>query len=109
VLHPIDGYDGSHATERLRDELKARDGCEPLVIPMGGSSALGAVGFVDADVSTRVAAVRVTPATVANEAVIARLASETIELLRNHEPSFPAHAARLVRRDPRETQPLGRP
>ena len=125
VLHPIDGHDGSHAAGQLSDELKTRDGCEPLVIPMGGSSALGAVGFVDAalelteqarpdvvylaggtlgtavglavgfaaaGVATRVVAVRVTPATVANEAVIARLASETIELLRKHEPSFPALA-----------------
>jgi D-cysteine desulfhydrase len=126
VLHPIEGHDGSREAERLRAELRARDGREPLVIPMGGSSALGAVGFVDAalelagqarpDVvylaggtlgtavglavgfaaagaSTRVVAVRVTPATVANEAVLARLASDTIELLRHHEPSFPALAA----------------
>jgi len=49
-----------------------------------------AVGFAAAGASTRVVAVRVTPATVANEAVIARLASDTIELLRKHEPSFPA-------------------
>ncbi len=125
VIHPIEGYDGSHETERLRVELRTRDACEPLVIPLGGSSALGALGFVDAalelteqarpDVvylaggtlgtavglavgfaaakaSTRVVAVRVTPETVANEAVITQLASETIELLRNHEPSFPALA-----------------
>jgi len=125
VFHPIEGHDGSREAERLRVELRARDACEPLVIPMGGSSALGAIGFVDAalelieqarpDVvylaggtlgtavglavgfaaagaSTRVVAVRVTPATVANEAVITRLASDTIELLRNHEPSFPALA-----------------
>jgi len=51
-----------------------------------------AVGFAAAGVATRVVAVRVTPATVANEAVIARLASATIELLRKHEPSFPALA-----------------
>ena len=125
VLHPIEGFDGAHAKEQLTEQLSKRDGCEPLVIPMGGSSALGAVGFVDAalelteqarpdvvylaggtlgtavglavgfaaaSVATRVVAVRVTPATVANEAVIARLASETIELLRKHEPSFPALA-----------------
>ena len=125
VLHPIEGFDGADAKEQLTEQLSKRDGCEPLVIPMGGSSALGAVGFVDAalelteqarpdvvylaggtlgtavglavgfaaaGVATRVVAVRVTPATVANEAVIARLASETIELLRNHEPSFPALA-----------------
>jgi D-cysteine desulfhydrase len=111
----------------LRDELKKHDGCEPLMIPVGGSSALGAVGFVDAalelieqarpdavyvaggtlgtavglavgfaaaNAPTRVVAVRVTPARVANEAVIAQLASDTIELLRNHDPSFPDIAPR---------------
>jgi 1-aminocyclopropane-1-carboxylate deaminase/D-cysteine desulfhydrase-like pyridoxal-dependent ACC family enzyme len=123
VLHPVEGQDGSREAERLRAELRARDGCEPLVIPLGGSSALGALGFVDAalelaeqarpDVvylaggtlgsavglavgfaaagaSTRIVAARVTPATVANEAILARLASDTVELLRHHETSFPA-------------------
>jgi D-cysteine desulfhydrase/L-cysteate sulfo-lyase len=46
VLHPIEGNDDSQQGERLRVTLRERDGCEPLMIPVGGSSALGAVGFV---------------------------------------------------------------
>ena len=128
VLHAVEGHDGSREAERLRAELRARDAREPLVIPLGGSSALGAVGFVDAalelgdqarpdtvylaggtlgtavglaigfaaaGVATSIVATRVTPATVANEAVISRLTSETVALLQKHDPSFPA----LVRSD----------
>jgi 1-aminocyclopropane-1-carboxylate deaminase/D-cysteine desulfhydrase-like pyridoxal-dependent ACC family enzyme len=47
------------------------------------------VGFAAAGLATRVVAVRVTPATVANEAILTRLASQTIALLRQHDPSFP--------------------
>jgi D-cysteine desulfhydrase len=122
VLHPIEGHNSSQEAERLMETLRKRDGCEPLMIPVGGSSALGAVGFVDAalelteqarpdtvylaagslgtavglavgfaaaNVSTRVVAVRVTPEAVANETILTRLASETVELLRDHDPSFP--------------------
>ena len=125
VLHPVEGQDGSREAERLRAELLARDACEPLVIPMGGSSALGALGFVDAALelteqarpdtvylaggtlgtavglavgfaaagaSTRIVAARVTPATVANELILTRLASDAIALLRDQDPSFPALA-----------------
>jgi D-cysteine desulfhydrase len=128
ILHPVEGQDGSREAERLRAELRSRDGCEPLVIPMGGTSALGATGFVEAALElldqarpdavylaggtlgtavglavglaaagapTRIAAVRVTPPTIANEAILARLASETVALLRGLDPSFPA----LDRRD----------
>jgi D-cysteine desulfhydrase len=125
VLHPVAGQDGSREAERLRVELLARDGIEPLSIPLGGSSALGVLGFVDAalelieqarpdavylaggtlgtavgiavgfaaaSASTRVVATRVTPATVANEAIVARLASETIALLKKCDPRFPTLA-----------------
>lgn len=48
ALHPIEGWDGGDAADRIVRERLARDGEAPLVIPMGGSSALGAAGFVDA-------------------------------------------------------------
>lgn len=122
VLHPVEGQDGSPEAARVRAELLERDGCEPLLIPLGGSSALGALGFVDAALelteqtrpdrvylaggtlgtavglavgfaaagsATRIVTVRVTPATVANEVNLARLATETVELLRHHDSSFP--------------------
>lgn len=125
VLHPVQGQDISRETERLRTELRARDGCEPLLIPMGGTSALGILGFVDAALelaeqarpdavyvaggtlgtavglavgfrtagaSIRVVAPRVTPVTIANEAILTQLASDTVALLRRHEPSFPTLA-----------------
>jgi 1-aminocyclopropane-1-carboxylate deaminase/D-cysteine desulfhydrase-like pyridoxal-dependent ACC family enzyme len=121
-LHPIDGWEGGDACERLVRELTSRDGVAPLVIPTGGTEALGIVGFVDAALEllgqcepdvvyvaggtlgtvvglavgfaaaggrTRVVAPRVTPATVANDAVARRLTSETVMLLRQLDPSFP--------------------
>lgn len=47
-VHLVDGWDGAREAVRVRRELAARDGIEPLVIPMGGTSALGAVGYVNA-------------------------------------------------------------
>ncbi|NTW28488.1 MAG: pyridoxal-phosphate dependent enzyme [Coriobacteriia bacterium] len=127
----------------LRQELTEREGIEPLVIPAGGSSPLGAIGYVNAafelanqareltrlllgglpkrecvdrlaSVGTvyvpagtlgtavglaiglaatgfphRVAAVRVTPVEIANQAVAEKLADETVALLRSFDPSFP--------------------
>ncbi len=47
-IHPIDGWDGRRDAVRVKRELQARDGIEPFVIPMGGTNALGAVGYVNA-------------------------------------------------------------
>jgi D-cysteine desulfhydrase len=47
-LHLTDGWDGSEVARRAVAEIIARDGAEPYVIPMGGSNALGAIGFVNA-------------------------------------------------------------
>lgn len=47
-LHLVDGWDGAREAVRVKHELAARDGIEPLVIPMGGTSSLGAVGYVNA-------------------------------------------------------------
>ena len=47
VLYPVDGWDGAREAVRARAELAQRDGVEPCVIPMGGTNALGAVGYVD--------------------------------------------------------------
>lgn len=48
VLYPVDGWDGAREAVRAKAELTERDGVEPYVIPMGGTNALGAVGYVDA-------------------------------------------------------------
>lgn len=48
VIHPVDGWDGAREAVRARSELAKRDGIEPLVIPMGGTSGLGAAGYVSA-------------------------------------------------------------
>lgn len=48
VLHPVEGWDGARTAVRLRDRLAERDGVEPTVIPMGGTSGLGALGYVNA-------------------------------------------------------------
>lgn len=48
VLHPVEGWDGSREAVRVRRELRERDGVEPLVIPMGGTSPLGVIGYVSA-------------------------------------------------------------
>ncbi len=124
-MHPVEGRDAAREADRLRADLAARDGIDPLVIPMGGTSGLGAVGFVAAaceiareghfDVvylaggtlgtaiglavgfaalhaPTRVVAVRVTPPSIANDAVATRLTADTVAVLRALDPSFPAIA-----------------
>lgn len=48
VLHPAEGWDASREAVGVRRDLAKRDGIEPLVIPMGGTSALGAVAYVNA-------------------------------------------------------------
>lgn len=48
VIHPVDGWDGSREAVRVRRELTRRDGVGPYVIPMGGTNALGAIGYVNA-------------------------------------------------------------
>ncbi|MDF1541871.1 MAG: pyridoxal-phosphate dependent enzyme [Anaerosomatales bacterium] len=119
-LHLVEGWEGLREAVRVRQELTARDGIEPLVIPMGGTNALGATGYVNAALevgerfgsvyvaagtlgtavglaigfaaaraATRVIAVRVTPAQIANEEVARSLAGETIALLCSLDPSFP--------------------
>ena len=47
-LHLIDGWDGRRAAVEAKRELAARDGVEPAIIPMGGTNALGALGYVNA-------------------------------------------------------------
>ena len=47
-LHLAEGWDGSAAAARAIAEVAARDGAEPYVIPMGGTNALGALGYVNA-------------------------------------------------------------
>ncbi|HEY5540823.1 MAG TPA: pyridoxal-phosphate dependent enzyme [Coriobacteriia bacterium] len=48
VLHLTDGWDGRRAAVLAMREIAERDGAEPYVIPMGGTNALGALGYVDA-------------------------------------------------------------
>lgn len=47
-IHLVDGWDGRRAAVEAMRELEERDGVAPYVIPMGGTSALGAVGYVSA-------------------------------------------------------------
>jgi 1-aminocyclopropane-1-carboxylate deaminase/D-cysteine desulfhydrase-like pyridoxal-dependent ACC family enzyme len=47
-LHLVDGWEGLREAVRVRQQLTSRDGIEPLVIPMGGTNALGATGYVNA-------------------------------------------------------------
>lgn len=47
-LHPVEGWDGLREAARVRAELTARDGIEPLVIPMGGTSERGVIAYVNA-------------------------------------------------------------
>ncbi|MBE0417088.1 MAG: pyridoxal-phosphate dependent enzyme [Coriobacteriia bacterium] len=47
-LHLVDGWEGMREAVRVRQRLTARDGVEPLVVPMGGTNALGATGYVNA-------------------------------------------------------------
>jgi 1-aminocyclopropane-1-carboxylate deaminase/D-cysteine desulfhydrase-like pyridoxal-dependent ACC family enzyme len=49
VLHVADSFESAPRTAVVvRSELTARDGIEPLVIPFGGTSAAGTLGFVNA-------------------------------------------------------------
>lgn len=48
VLHPVEGWDGSAEAAIAARSLTERDGIEPLVIPMGGTNAVGATGYVNA-------------------------------------------------------------
>ena len=131
VLHLADGWDGKRAAVAAIRELASRDGIEPYIIPMGGSNALGSIGYVNAalevaeqartailrlaqpdvvyaaagtlgttiglaigfaaaGVSTRVEAIRVTPAEVASDQTARLLAATTVAQLRMLDESFPA-------------------
>ncbi len=48
VIHLVDGWDGRRAAVEAIREVAQRDGVEPLTIPMGGSDARGATGYVNA-------------------------------------------------------------
>ncbi|NTU71428.1 MAG: pyridoxal-phosphate dependent enzyme [Coriobacteriia bacterium] len=48
VIHLVDGWDGAREAVRAKQALERRDGIAPCVIPMGGTSALGAMGYVNA-------------------------------------------------------------
>jgi len=48
VIHLVDGWDGRREAVRAKQQLAERDGIEPLVIPMGGTNAVGATGYVNA-------------------------------------------------------------
>ncbi len=48
VIHLVDGWDGRREAVAAKRALAERDGVEPLVIPMGGTNAVGAVGYVNA-------------------------------------------------------------
>jgi 1-aminocyclopropane-1-carboxylate deaminase/D-cysteine desulfhydrase-like pyridoxal-dependent ACC family enzyme len=136
-LHLTDGWDGRRAAVEARRALVARDEIEPAIIPMGGTNALGALGYVNAalevleqgcvpdvvyvaggtlgtavglaigfaaaDVPTRVVAVRVTPGEVASDEFAAKLASDTVSLLRSLDAGFlavdPAKLAFELRHD----------
>lgn len=47
-VHLVDGWDGRREAVRAKQAIAARDGLEPYVIPMGGTNALGALGYVNA-------------------------------------------------------------
>ncbi len=48
VIHPVDGWDGAREAVAAKQQLAQRDGIEPALIPMGGTSPLGAAGYVNA-------------------------------------------------------------
>jgi len=48
VIHLVDGWDGRREAVAAKRQLTERDGIEPLVIPMGGTNAVGAMGYVNA-------------------------------------------------------------
>ncbi|MDP2183573.1 MAG: pyridoxal-phosphate dependent enzyme [Actinomycetota bacterium] len=47
-IHLVEGWDGAREAVRVKRALEAANGVEPLVIPMGGTNALGAAGYVNA-------------------------------------------------------------
>jgi len=47
-IHVVEGWEGKRAAVEAKQALTARDGMEPAIIPMGGTSPLGALGYVDA-------------------------------------------------------------
>ena len=47
-LHAVEGWDGMRVAVDLRRVLTERDGVAPAIIPMGGTSPLGALGYVNA-------------------------------------------------------------
>lgn len=126
-LHLVEDWEGEREAARVADELTERDGTEPAVFPMGGSSPLGAVGFVNAaaevaqsgfdalyvaagtlgtavglavglaalGAATRVVAVRVTPAKLANMEIARTLTEGIIALMSSVDERFP----RLVLED----------
>ena len=126
VIHLVEGWEGAREAQRVRRELEHRDGIGPLEIPMGGTNALGALGYVSAALElvdqlgsripdriylaggtlgtavglalgfaavgakVRVISVRVTPESVASAARAQALVAETVALLREADPAFPA-------------------
>lgn len=48
VIHLTEGWDGRREAVLARQELVARDGVEPYVIPMGGTDRYGTLGYVNA-------------------------------------------------------------
>jgi len=47
-LHVIDGWEGEREAADVARQLTVRDGVAPSLIPMGGSSPLGTLGYVNA-------------------------------------------------------------
>ena len=47
-LHVVGDWDGKRAAVTAKHALTERDGIEPCIIPMGGTNALGALGYVNA-------------------------------------------------------------
>jgi 1-aminocyclopropane-1-carboxylate deaminase/D-cysteine desulfhydrase-like pyridoxal-dependent ACC family enzyme len=54
-IHLVDGWDGRRAAVVAKREIEQRDGVGPFIIAMGGTSALGAVGYVNAALEVDVA------------------------------------------------------
>jgi D-cysteine desulfhydrase len=50
TIHLVDGWDGRREAVWAKQALVERDGVAPYVIPMGGTNALGAVGYVNAGI-----------------------------------------------------------
>lgn len=83
-LHLIDGWDGRRAAVEAKRGLALRDGIEPTIIPMGGTSALGALGYVNAALevldqgSAPDSAVPAEPATVSTRTDVVYVAGGTL-------------------------------